>query len=287
MSTAVKFLKGRFGRVALLRMDAPLVTHAHHHCHLLIKTSGPDAAFRVGEALCPFTDRQAVLVNAWEPHAYVHRGADELSPTGIFAFYIEPSWLAELHRPLSLSAHPRFFPRPVIRITGRIQRLAEDLAVQLVGARTAGSAARMEATLAELMIAVIEPATEWRRLGAARGEVPQDPRVRRAMTMMQANPGAELDVDRLASLCGLSRAHFFALFRRSTRLTPGMYLNELRMEAAFESLARDGGAITSVAYDLGFSAPGHFTRFFRSHIGITPRDYRRIVDVYDAGRLAA
>ena len=40
MSSAVKIFQGRFGRVALLDMDAPLVGHAHHHCHILIKAGG-------------------------------------------------------------------------------------------------------------------------------------------------------------------------------------------------------------------------------------------------------
>lgn len=286
MSSAVKFLKGRFGRVALLQMDAPLVMHAHHHCHVLIKISGPDAAFRVGQRLCPFTDAQAVLVNAWEPHAYVHHAAAAPSTTGIFALYIEPSWLAELQRPLSLSAHPRFFAQPVIGVSRRIRRLAEDLAVLLLGLESC-SGERIEAMLAELLIAVIEPSSAWRRSSSllpTEPRLPQDARIRRAMSIMRENIGGELDVDGLAMRCGLSRAHFFELFRRTTRLTPAMYLNELRMEAAFEHLARTPEAITSVAYNLGFSAPGHFTRFFRSHIGITPSEYRKVVDVYDSGQ---
>lgn len=286
MSSAIKFLKGRFGRVALLQMDAPLVTHAHHHCHVLIKTSGADAAFRVGGRLCPLTDTQAVLVNAWEPHAYVHHPPDGTSPTGIFALYIEPSWLGELQRPLSLSSHPRFFPQPVAQVTERVRRLAEDLAMRLLGLEGCTDE-RVESMLAELMIAVIEPFSYWRRSGSllpAELRVPQDGRIRRAMSIMRENVGVELDMDVLASQCGLSRAHFFELFRRTTRLTPAMYVNELRMEAAFEGLARSPDAITSIAYRLGFSAPGHFTRFFRSHIGITPSEYRKVVDVYGSGQ---
>ncbi|MGH8843735.1 MAG: helix-turn-helix domain-containing protein, partial [Advenella sp.] len=36
-------------------------------------------------------------------------------------------------------------------------------------------------------------------------------------------------------------------------------------------------------YNVGFSAPGHFTRFFRQHLGITPGEYRRVVDLMDDG----
>ncbi|MDX1817975.1 MAG: helix-turn-helix domain-containing protein, partial [Marinobacter sp.] len=31
---------------------------------------------------------------------------------------------------------------------------------------------------------------------------------------------------------------------------------------------------------LGFSSQGHFTRFFRRHIGASPSQYHRTIDVY-------
>ena len=72
MSTALRIAHGAFGRVALLDMDRSLVRHAHPHCHVLIKADGADTQFAVGDDLVPLTDKQAVLINTWEPHAYVH-----------------------------------------------------------------------------------------------------------------------------------------------------------------------------------------------------------------------
>lgn len=36
MSTAQRVFHGEFGRVALLDMDQPLVTHSHHQCNVLV-----------------------------------------------------------------------------------------------------------------------------------------------------------------------------------------------------------------------------------------------------------
>lgn len=69
MSRAVKIFQGRFGHVALLDMNASLVAHAHHYCHILIKAGGSDSAFSVRGHRQPLTDESAVLINAWEPHA--------------------------------------------------------------------------------------------------------------------------------------------------------------------------------------------------------------------------
>jgi|LNFM01.1.fsa_nt_gb AraC family transcriptional regulator len=278
MSTAIRFVKGLYGRAALLEMNAPLVAHAHHHCHVLIKAGGADALFQVKGMPCPLTDSQAVLVNAWEPHAYMHQQHAAVT-TEILALYIEPAWL-EQAMPGGCSG-ARLFTRPVIALTPLALRLALDLACSLRYGIEADDV-RLENQLAELMIAVIAPffcATRAprpdARIAAARS--PQDGRIRRAMTIMQENVGAGMDMGAVAARCGLSRAHFFELFRRTTSITPTMYSNELRMEAAFDRLACSSDPVARVADRLGFSAPGHFTRFFLGHIGVTPRAYRQAV----------
>ena len=105
-----------FGRVALLDMDAPLIGHAHHHCHILIKAGGADSAFNVRGERAPLTDESAVLVNAWEHHAYEH-DAPPGQRTLILALYIEPSWLAELQRSLT-----QWYPRYEQRVLAAPQR---------------------------------------------------------------------------------------------------------------------------------------------------------------------
>ena len=60
MSNALRIARGRFGRVALLDMDRPLVRHAHPHCHVLLKVEGADTQFSVRDRLVPLTDESAV-----------------------------------------------------------------------------------------------------------------------------------------------------------------------------------------------------------------------------------
>ncbi|MEW5890024.1 MAG: AraC family transcriptional regulator [Pseudomonadota bacterium] len=282
MSSAIKIFQGRFGRVALLDMDKPLVPHAHPHCHVLIKVSGADTFFSVRDRLQPLTSESAVLVNAGEPHAYAYHNPDA-PRTIILALYIEPSWLAEIQRQLAVSSHPHFFPRACVEISAHTRKLAEELAAEMLLGEEIPPA-RLESQLFELMISVIDRYSEWRNFGellrATRGQA-SDPRIRRAMALMRENIGAGLDMERLAAQCGLSRAHFFALFRRCTNLTPNVYSNMLRMEAAIRSLSASNASLADISYGVGFSAPGHFTRFFREHLGIAPSEYRKVVDVVD------
>ena len=285
MSRAIRIFQGRFGRVALLDMDKPLVPHAHHHCHALIKVSGPDTYFTVRGERQPLTEETVVLVNAWESHAYAcHR--PEVGNTVLLALYIEPGWLAEIQRQLSVSAHPHFFPRPCVGISPAARRMADQLAGEMLVA-DAIPAEELESRLFDLLINVIDRHSEWRNFSelvrSARHQS-SDPRIRRAMAFMRENLGSGLDLNQVAAQSGLSRAHFFTLFRRSTKLTPSVYVNVLRMESAIRNLTARQSTLADISLDMGFSAQPHFTRFFRDHLGITPSEYRKKVDLVDPVR---
>lgn len=282
MSTAIRILQGKFGRVALLDMNMVLVSHAHHHCHMLIKAFGADTFFMVRGQPQPLTDESTVLVNAWEPHAYSHNGAED-TRTVILALYIEPMWLSGIQQALTVSAHPHFFQQPCVAMSKPARALADALARDML-LMVDLPPNELEERLFQLVIATIEHHSEWRSFNSLLGSLHQsygDARIRRAIAKMRENVGQELDMDDLAAQCGLSRAHFFELFRKTTKLTPRVFANVLRFEASIGALTSADKPIADIAYDLGFSAPGHFTRFFREHLGTTPTEYRRVVDLFD------
>lgn len=278
MSDALHIAHGPFGRVALLDMDGSLVRHAHPHCHVLLKVEGDDTQFLVGNHVAPLTDEFAVLVNAWEPHTYMHD--PRRSRTIILALYIEPRWLADFRPNWTASANGRFFGRTAGEITPRIRGFARDLATSMVHAPEARS--EHEQLLGRLMIAVIERFTDWKQLPSLReaaGGARMDWRIRRAVSTMRENPASSTSVDRLARSAGLSRAHFFRLFGQATGVPPNVFLNVLRLESAVTSIVTTQEPIASVGERLGFSAAAHFSRFFRDHAGVTPSAFRLVTQL--------
>jgi AraC-like DNA-binding protein len=249
---------------------------------MLIKAGGVDGAFSVRGERAPLTDDSAVLVNAWEHHAYEHP-APPGQRTLILALYIEPGWLADLQGSLALSGHPRFFSQPCVRISPATRKITEEFVLELWWADEV-SPARLEDLLFNLIVAVIESYSGWRDLVSllrSKPPVAMDPRIRQAIALMKQDTAHALDIDALAARAGVSRAHFFAMFQRDTQVTPLVYANVLRFEAAVERLTRSNESLGELAHDLGFSAPGHFSRFFRQHLGITPSDYRRVVNLFE------
>ena len=276
MSNALRIAHGAFGRVALLDMDAPLVRHAHPHCHLLIKAEGADTQFLVRSRLAPLSRDSAVLVNAWEPHQYVHTPGRPR--TIILALYIEPLWLGRFRPNWTASGAPGFFEQSCIALPAHVRQLADAMAEALASGQTPGPA--QEALLSELMIAVIERFTPWREVGGSLRDLARahhvDRRISRVLSTMQQDPAALDDIAVLARRSGLSRAHFFRLFQQATQVPPRVFVNVLRLERAVSALVNDDAPIGAISEQLGFAAAPHFTRFFRNHAGVSPSEFRSV-----------
>ncbi|MBO4223844.1 MULTISPECIES: AraC family transcriptional regulator [Bradyrhizobium] len=275
MSTALRIAHGAFGRVALLDMDRSLVRHAHPHCHVLLKVEGADTQFLVGDRVYPLTDTCAVLVDGWKPHAYVH---DPARPrTLILALYIEPEWLKEFRPGWAASGAPGFFDQPSGEVSPRIRQLTMHLATDMMSHPDCVRA--HEQTLSDLMIAVIERFTPWRSFpNSIRGmnAMSCDWRIRRATEVIRAQEGAHANVDQFAKGAGLSRAQFFRLFESSLGVSPKIYLNVVRMERALDAVIHQDTSVTDLSERFGFPEPAHFTRFFRDHAGVGPREFRNV-----------
>ena len=65
------------------------------------------------------------------------------------------------------------------------------------------------------------------------------------------------------------------MFRRATGLSPQDYFQRRRIQRACALLLDAANAATRVAAELGFADAAHFSRLFRRHMGMGPRDYRR------------
>ncbi|MCQ4313588.1 AraC family transcriptional regulator [Pseudomonas stutzeri] len=281
MSIAQRVFHGKFGRVALLDMNRPLVTHSHHECHVLVKAAGADTFFNVNGRQVPLTDRCAVLVNAWQPHFYDYQQGSE--HTQILALYIEPAWLADAQQSLALSGHPEFFSQPCIELSSKNRAMADRLIAETYSSGLV-PLERIEFLLFDFLIELIEDYSQWRqlcRLGIQTRQGFRDARVRRACDYLQTHLDDPQCIANAARAGGLSRAHFFTLFRQDTGMTPMLMLNDARMRQAFSWLEHERtGTLGKLAENLGFSEQGHFTRFFQQHIGASPSQYRRVVDSY-------
>jgi AraC-like DNA-binding protein len=273
MSTALAVAHGAFGRACLFELDRPMVPHAHREGHLIFHVSGPSASVVVDGRVIPLTPTFAAAVSPWQPHMFMP--VDRRNPTLTLVLYIRPGWFVEASRQASEILR---FGRPSVDMGTHLARLAVETAGMLSDHR--GSDSAFEDRLSTLTQAAFDQTWQWNNStdepAAQRGGV-RDFRIRRAITLLSSRLGETIDLAEVSRSAGLSRPHFFKLFREQMGLPPTIFLNTLRMERAIERLARGVETVSEIGLDLGFATPASFSRFFIANGVVPPSAYRRSV----------
>ncbi len=100
------------------------------------------------------------------------------------------------------------------------------------------------------------------------------PVVRRAMDGIGADPAAPHSLASLARQLGVSARHLGRLFRAETGMTPGRYLESVRLEAARALLEAGNDSVEAVARESGLGSAETLRRVFQQTLGVTPTAYR-------------
>jgi AraC-like DNA-binding protein/mannose-6-phosphate isomerase-like protein (cupin superfamily) len=109
-------------------------------------------------------------------------------------------------------------------------------------------------------------------------------RLARAAHFIEENFRRPVVVDELARLAGLSPSHFARLFRRHYQVSPGAYLQSLRIQHAAWLLTESERSVSRAALESGFTDGNYFARQFRRFMAMTPRQYRERHRVPDGRR---
>jgi AraC-like DNA-binding protein len=98
--------------------------------------------------------------------------------------------------------------------------------------------------------------------------------LRKIVEFIHAHIDQPISLRQLASLASLSDSHFHREFKRSTGLTPGKYISEVRIKRAETLLSETDLPLVQIALQVGFHDQSHFTVAFRRATSMTPRIYR-------------
>ncbi len=115
----------------------------------------------------------------------------------------------------------------------------------------------------------------------------RDPRLGKVLVALHREPGKNWTVAQLAAEMGSSRSVFAERFLAVTGMTPVRYLTGLRMQLAAQWIGREGEAIETVAWRLGYGSLAAFSRAFKRTMGVTPGAMRagenkQAAQAYDA-----
>jgi AraC-like DNA-binding protein len=95
-----------------------------------------------------------------------------------------------------------------------------------------------------------------------------------ALRHLHANYAEAIHMADLAHITNLSVAQIERYFQKIFSLTPRQMIIKIRLDAAAGMLADPDKSITDIAADCGYQDHSAFSRVFKSTVGVTPSDYR-------------
>lgn len=99
-------------------------------------------------------------------------------------------------------------------------------------------------------------------------------RIGEALSHLERNIHREVNLENLARIAHMSPRSFLRVFHSATGTSPLAWVIDQRIHRACSLLRHSDRRVTEIAFDVGFNDSNYFTRQFRKHTGLSPRDYR-------------
>lgn len=102
-----------------------------------------------------------------------------------------------------------------------------------------------------------------------------DEQIQRLCNYMELHFAENIALDDLLSMTSFGKSYLIRSFTKQMGISPYRYLQTIRIDKAKKYLEQGVEPIDAAGLS-GFSDQSHFTNFFKSFIGLTPKQYQRI-----------
>ena len=85
---------------------------------------------------------------------------------------------------------------------------------------------------------------------------------------------ADLNVDQIAVTLGYSRTILYRKIKGLTNLSPNDFIRNYRFKRAAELITEGSLQLVEVAEQTGFASYSYFSKAFKQHFGVTPKEYQ-------------
>lgn len=97
--------------------------------------------------------------------------------------------------------------------------------------------------------------------------------IAKGIAYLEQNNVCSLSIAEIAGLCHVSETYFRRLFEQYAGVSPQQYKTNNLIRLAKNMIRSDDLTIKEIAYTLGFSDAGYFSRWFKKNVGITPNRF--------------
>jgi len=250
---------------------------AHRHRNLfqvlLIEKGGGEMSFET--AIVPFSAPAVILVPATTAHGF--RFTPQITNGWVVSFTedvadaIGRNSGEALARLKAVAANP-LVPLATAAEAKHLSALCVDLDEEASLARE-GYRLALRGLLALIAIEVVRLAVSRARSGAVT-LAPADERVEELRRLVDEHFRKERLINFYARKLAMTADRLNDHVKRATGVTAGHLIRQRVLTEAKRQLVFTNQPIHEIAYDLAFSDPSHFTRFFRKQTGTTPQAFR-------------
>lgn len=100
-------------------------------------------------------------------------------------------------------------------------------------------------------------------------------RIEKTIDVMKKSLHRLLTLEQLAEIAGWSPTHYAALFKRKINVPPLEFFTRLKMQSACDKLKITNEPIQIIAASLGYNDAFYFSRLFKRHNELSPKNYRK------------
>ena len=98
--------------------------------------------------------------------------------------------------------------------------------------------------------------------------------IREVVSYVNTNYKEDITLAKLAAHVHINSTYLSTLFKQEMGIPFTTYLNNIRLARSEELLRTGYQSITEICLAVGFSSPSYFTKVFKKHYGLGPREYR-------------
>ena len=87
-------------------------------------------------------------------------------------------------------------------------------------------------------------------------------------------------IEAMIRLSNYSQTHLARMMKKYYNTTPKQYINELRLQNAYNCIILTQKSVESIAEELGFKSYSHFTKIFKERFSVTPASLRKQREIW-------
>jgi AraC family transcriptional regulator, transcriptional activator of pobA len=254
--------------------DWTIRAHRHRNLFQILVIAEGGGEMTCEAAVLPFAAPAALLVPAHVAHGF--RFTPDVTEGWVVSFTEDVTQALGERSGAALARLRALAAAPVIPLNAaeaaRLSMLCGGLHEEAALARE-GFRLAMRGYLALLAIEVARFAASRARSGTVTLR-PTDPTVESLRKLLEEHFRRERQLGFYADRLAMTPDRLNDIVKRATGVTAGHLIRQRVLTEAKRQLVFTSLTIHEIAYDLTFSDPSHFARFFRKQTGTTPHEFR-------------